>query len=286
MRVYSRTLDIRKFEEDFSSLIGFRKKESVIGDVVARINLAKADIVTFLRNVDEIEDEEVQKYCRCAAIAQMYQVKPKFSGYLYPYIVDQSEWVLLIKFMYTIGERPVFSTAVVSKYGEIIINEGALDMGEYCESYTRGWTVTSVMNGKDGFISDYGELLIPCIFDNSLRKGKPCFLYNSISFELSVYGKQDELPRMFDYNVFEELLHFSEMDDYIICRSKDGVLYYLRADDTREMDDIYLEKARTIPGPHKEVDPAKFHEALRYVKTCMSSFIISREELKQLVGKR
>ena len=68
MRIHSNHLNINKFEKDFSSLIRLREdKETVINDVVARVNAVKADIVTFLRNVDEIEDEEVQKYCRSAA---------------------------------------------------------------------------------------------------------------------------------------------------------------------------------------------------------------------------
>ena len=75
MRVYSRTLNVRKFEKDFSSLIRLRDdKDTVIKDVIERVNAAKADIVTFLKNVDEIEDEKVQKSCRRAAIAQMYHV--------------------------------------------------------------------------------------------------------------------------------------------------------------------------------------------------------------------
>lgn len=60
MRVYSRTLNVRKFEKDFSSLIRLRDdKDTVIKDVIERVNAAKADIVTFLKNVDEIEDEKV-----------------------------------------------------------------------------------------------------------------------------------------------------------------------------------------------------------------------------------
>ena len=53
MRVYSRTLNVRKFKKDFSSLIRLRDdKDTVIKDVIERVNAAKADIVTFLKNVD------------------------------------------------------------------------------------------------------------------------------------------------------------------------------------------------------------------------------------------
>ena len=294
MRVYSRTLNVSKFEKDFSSLIRLREdKETVINDVVARVNAVKADIVTFLRNVDEIEDEEVQKYCRSAAIAQMYNVKTKSSGG-YPYIAQQNKWVLLIVFRHDRDEDPGYftSTAVVSKYGEIIIQERVLDYVRPNSTYfTRGWIIKSVMNGKYGFVSDYGELLIPCFFDNQYQHGtgESMFFYRNICFELTVYGKRSKLEK----EVFESLLNLSEReadDDYefLICRSKDGVLFYLRAlDDLIDSNGQIVYNAKFPDGtPTSRVDPTTYREARKEVKAFMSQFIVSHEELKQIVGKR
>ena len=288
MRVYSRTLDVRKFEKDFSSLIRLRDdKDPVIKDVIARVNAAKANIVTFLKNVDEIEDEEVQKYCRRAAIAQMYHVKPEYGGY--PYIAQQNKWVLLIVFRHDRRDEPGFftSSAVVSKYGEIIIHEGEIDYKSPNSTYyTRAWTVKSVMNGKYGFISDYGEFLLPCLFDSYYQfgTGETGFFCRTVSFALTVYGRQDGLEKQ----DFEALFDYGEEPEFIICRSKDSVLYVLRAeDDVREPVSGQTVENREKDGRHySEVDPVEFQEALKEVKDFMSPFIVSQEELKQLVGKR
>lgn len=291
MRVYSHTLNIRTFEKDFSHLLNtfniWDNQEPIIKDVLERVSLAKADIHTFLRDVDSIEDEEVRKCCRSAAIAQMYNVGPSYGRY--PHIAKQNEWVLLLVFKHDTGERPVYSTAVVSKYGDIIIHEG--EINAYTQSnYGWGWIVKSAMDEKYGFISDYGDLLIPCFFDYRYLNdsGEVRFIYKSIAFQLRVYGKQSKLEKRW----LETLLDYSEHEDFIICRSKAGVLFVLIADRDlvdshgQHVDEIKKRRDGTPVKVPREADPAVFQEALEEVKSQLSPFIVSREELKQLVGKR
>ena len=274
MRVQSHHLNTRKFEIDFSSLIGFRNdKENVIRDAVARVIAAKADIVTFLKNVDEIEDEKVQKRCRCAAIAQMYNVKPKFPGY--PYIEQQAYGdVFLIRFKHDMGERPVYSTAVVSRYGEIIIDEGEIYVSSMTNyGYGTGWIFQRLDGEKYGFISDYGDVLIPCLFDSCYTNvGIAYCFFKSISFEFTVYGKQNEL----DNKWIKRIIRTGENPKYIICRSESGVLYTLSAEE------VIRDPSNGVADYDCEVDPIVYQEALKDIKAFLSPYIVSLEDLKRL----
>ena len=274
MRVSSRTLDVRKFEKDFSSLIRLRDdKETVINDVVARVNAAKANIVTFLKDVDGIEDEKVQKSCRCAAIAQMYNVKPKYAGY--PYIEQQAYGnVFLIEFKHDKGERPVYSTAVVSRHGEIIIDEGEILVSSMTNCYGSGWFFKRVDGEKYGFISDYGEVLIPCFFDRCYTNVGIAFCFlKSISFELTVYGKQEEL----DNKWIKQIIRAGEKPECLICRSESGVLYTLSAEK------VFRDPSNGVADYDCEVDPIVYQEAQKEVKEFMSPYFVSQEELKRLL---
>ena len=288
MRVYSRTLDIKQFEKDFSSLIGSRKdKEAVLNDVITRINAANADIATFLKNVDEIEDKSVQGYCRCAAIAQMYHINPECQGRYPHFLRPTTESILQIYFKHNLGESPAYSSAFVSKYGEVIIHEGVLERAYHVENYS-GWIVTSAMSGKDGFISNYGELVIPCRFDNTYEEGKPYFIYKGISFELTVYGKLDTLPDFFRGELLDLSVRGRWGRDFIICCSKDGFLYVLSARRHQKKDNrMFLGKVATLYVGDiykgKEVDPEEYQEALNDVQSFMSPCIISKEELQRLL---
>ena len=256
MRVCKYTLDIDKFERDFSFLIRLRDdEETVLKDVLARVNAAKSNITAFLRDVDSIEDEMIRESCRSAAIAQMYQVSPDR-------ISSQSNWVLVIQPRRYVDGKPVYSSAIVSKYGDLISDEGTINVSS-ASNYGRGWIVRSVIDGKYGFISNYGDSLLPCIFDevDLSDEGISSFNLKKTTFELAVYDKQSELEKEW----FEQLLSHSRnaMSDFIICRSNEGVLFELKAE---------------------ESDLATYQEALKEVKASLSLLIVSQEELKQLAG--
>ena len=273
MRVFKHTLDIKQFEREFSNLIRLQDdKENVLKDVLARVDAADADISTFLKDVDSIEDEKVRKFCRCAAIAQMYNVKPKYNGY--PYIASQSNRVLVIGFRQYVDGMPVISEAVVSKYGEIIIDEGIIAVYSSA-NYGGGWPIKNITTGRLGFISNYGDYLLPCSFDTFYVKlcVGPYFFLKGIAFELRVYGKQSELEK----KSFERFLRDScnKNPDYIICRSNEGVIYELK------VADVSFDYSGQIVD--SEVDPAASQEALQEVKAFMSPFVMTKEDLERLL---
>lgn len=169
----------------------------------------------------------------------------------------------------------VYSTAIVSKYGEIIINEGEIyvftgtDDGWGCEAM-------NVQTGKMGFISNYGDLLIPYIFDSSLSADIGQFVYKGIrSFKLRVFGKQSRHVK----EMLNELLDLSERPDYIICRSEKGVLASLRVEKG-----VYEYDTNCCWVPNRKIDPIVFQEALKEVKDLMTPYTISTDELKKLLN--
>jgi len=291
MKIYTRTLDITKFKKDFSSLQNIRgreDKESILNDVVARIEAVKSNIVDFLKDVDNIEDEKVQECCRRAAIAQMYKANLDYRlGY--PYIPDyqHSKHVLLIRhqtrYLQDSSWRIVNSIAFVSKYGETIIHEGSI---KDFDSNHGGWVVENLQTRKNGFISDYGDMLIPFIFDNPkvLDHGlnPTFFFYKGILFELYVYAQQDRLEKKW----FKQLLNLSKDPDFIICRSEKGVLYELKADDSLydSNGEIVYNLKRSDGKCGSEADPMVFQEALKEVKDLMTPYTISTDELKKLLN--
>ena len=283
MRVYSRTLNVRKFEKDFSSLIRLRDdKDTVIKDVIERVNAAKADIVTFLKNVDEIEDEKVQKSCRRAAIAQMYHVNTESRGG-YPHIATQSKWALLVQFKQVVVELPIYSSAIVSKYGDLITGEGTIYVYPMT-NYLSGWIFRELDGGKQGFISDYGDVLIPCLFDSCTNTDDGiayCF-YKGVAFELTVYGKQGEI----DNKWIKQMIDVCDLPDSLFCRSESGVLYTLKAEHAvlnPSNGEIIYNVKRSDGKCTSRVDLTIYQDAVKEVKAFMSPFIVSQEEQKRLL---
>jgi hypothetical protein len=280
MNVQSYTLDIDKFIEDFSSLIRSRDdRGTVLNDVTARIDVAKSSITTFLKETDSITDRDIRNCCRSAAIAQMYHIKPEYGGY--PYIADQSDWVLLVQFKQYVDGRPLFSTAVVSKYGVVLTHEGGINHRGYNTGH--GWVVKSIVTGKNGFISNYGDLLIPFIFDDCYLSDayETWFFYNQISFELTVFGKQSNLSREY----LEELINYSESANFIVGRSKEGTLYTLKIENChRSLSSGHLILNSSFNGKRfSRADPVAFRKAFEDVTALMSPYTISTEELKKLL---
>ena len=283
MRVYSRTLNVRKFEKDFSSLIRLRDdKDTVIKDVIERVNAAKADIVTFLKNVDEIEDEKVQKSCRRAAIAQMYHVNTESRGG-YPHIATQSKWALLVQFKQVVVELPIYSSAIVSKYGDLITGEGTIYVNPMT-NYRSGWIFRELDGGKQGFISDYGDVLIPCLFDSCTNTddGIAYRFYKGVAFELTVYGKQGEI----DNKWIKQMIDVCDLPDSLFCRSESGVLYTLKAEHAvlnPSNGEIIYNVKRSDGKCTSRVDRTIYQDAVKAVKAFMSPFIVSQEEQKRLL---
>ena len=105
--------------------------------------------------------------------------------------------------------------------------------------------------------------------------GFPSFLQHSrrISFELTVYGKQNELENKW----IKQIIGVGEKPNCLICRSESGVLYTLRAEK-------YVHNPSNGEAEYdRKVDPIVYQEAQKEVKAFMSPYIVLQEELKLLL---
>ena len=205
MRNYSSRLDVSKFKKDFIHL--YRKRHELIdedapilNDIVEKITSVNYSIVAFLKSVDSIEDAHIQEYCRCAAIAQLFNAHLDYSSG-YPYVETSSHAKEIILIQY---KR---SAAFVSKYGDIIIDEGKVSTHRGCNDGL-GFRVRKVVDGIEtqhyGFIVNNGEMILPCVFDGFDRHlGEINPIYNHGKFSVRIYGyihsiDKEELQNIID----------------------------------------------------------------------------------------
>lgn len=278
MNTYSTFIDANKFQKDFTHLyFGADEDVSLMKNLLEILNESNLSAKDFLKNIDSIEDEKVQKCCRMAAIAQMYNANLD-NGSGYPYLESPLGALdsLLIQFQN--------STAVVSKYGEIIINEGEISTkaGRY---YGGGAFVTDVNTKLYGSISSNGYQILPCIFDSIENHNN--FFLDTVKFKLVIYGDQssiskealDQLIKWFDYD--------SNNKRFIVCRSH-GVLYCLITNDwycnPQNGEPYSIEvKGKEVP---RKLERAKCDAAVQKVKTAVSQFSVSKDELIQLLATK
>lgn len=263
MNVISNYLDVDRFKKDFILLYG-KKDDStaiVLEDIIIKINAAERVITSFLRAVDDIEDAKVQKCCRIVAIAQMYQAKLDYrSGY--PYVGTSAyNNVDIITLVFT------KSTAVVSKYGELIIDEGEiwLNIRNY---YNGGFPIRKVIDGavsnKYGFLSSSGLLLLPCIFDDcDMHIGESNFIYNNVNFQLRCFGKLSEVDKEYVID------HFDETEMILCCY--ESMLFVLYQRDLLKTDAKYVHVSKET----KE-------ETTTVLRELLADRIISIDKLKEL----
>ena len=219
MRTYSSRLDVSKFKKDFIHL--YRKRHELIdedapilNDIVEKITSVNYSIVAFLKSVDSIEDAHIQEYCRCAAIAQLFNAHlDDRSGYPYVETSSHAKEIILIQC------KP--SAAVVSKYGDIIIDEGVI-WTHSGANYGLGFIVRQVVDGivtqHYGFIANNGAMILPCVFDgfdSHLWEINP--IYNNGCFSVRLYGYIHSI----DKEKLQEIIDDYHDERWLYCISND-----------------------------------------------------------------
>lgn len=256
MRIYSNTLDVDKFKKDFVTLYRGNDQEQVLDKIVELVNESEGSISSFLRKVDSIENEKVQKLCRQAAIAQMYKVGVDYYGCRSCYVETSSYGeAILIKLPK--------STVVLSKYGDMLINEGEI-WTQSGMNYGLGFFTRKVIDGqvsqKYGFIDTTGVRVLPCIFDNvEGHLWEAELYYGSLHLSLRNYGNKDTVDR----DELQEMIEYYDGYDFIGV-SEDSILFSLH-----------------LLGAHRPND--KLMEELR---TELSSILISKEKLQEILESK
>lgn len=282
MVIHTNKLDINKFKKDFATLYKGRTliekygdAEQVLETVVGLVNESDCSIPSFLRSVDSIDGKEIQRYCRQAAIAQMYNVGLNYNrcGSCF---VDSSPYgeAIMIKL-------PV-STVVISKYGDILINEGAIWTHSGL-NYGRGWIIRQIIDGqvsnKYGFIDNNGACVLPCVFDYIKGQiGTLDICFGRLLFGLSICGNiasvgRDELQRMID--AYDRKA--------FICLTEDSILFSLSSLGIQRMPDAINGSLAIENNNHGS---SKRDELMDELRTALSPILISKERLQEIVDSK
>jgi len=280
MNIYSNTLDINKFKKDFSRLYwncSLMKidgdKEQLLERIVKLIEESGYSISSFLKKVDSIEEKKIQRYCRHASVAQMYNAGIDYQT------TENSRYVESCGY----GEALLVqlhpkNTVVISKYGEILINEGELWTHSGL-NYGEGWTIRKIIDGqvsdKHGFINNDGARVLPCVFD--YIKGHidthTKINFGHLCFDLHVYENIDSIGR-------DELQDMIEQYDQrnFYCLSEDNILFILSFNKYERP--IYINGAIAIKN--NKHDTSNSEELLEELKSLLSPMIISKERLQEI----
>ena len=233
MIIYTDELDVYEFEKDFGILYSGKEKEQVLDKIVELINESDGSISSFLRKVDLIEDKKVQKLCRQAAIAQMYNAGLDYRwGSCYVETPSYGD-VILIQLQN--------STVILSKYGDIIFNEGEISTHSG-RNYGRGFFVEKI---KYGFIDNAGARVLPCIFDKTEgHMWEAEFYYGTLHLSLWIFGNKDSVGR----DKLQEMIDC--YDGYAFnCLSEDSILFSLHLLGAHRPNDKLMEKLRNELSP-------------------------------------
>ncbi len=136
MNIKSRSIDKTEFMQVLSFL-SRRKKENLEQslDEVTSILDSSQDAYDFLKKADAIEDEDIQNLCRRAVFAQMYDARASYEhsssscNYI-DFCRNQIAVLEVAQYFYIdsdseIQRRPG-SSVIISKYGDILVDEGIL----------------------------------------------------------------------------------------------------------------------------------------------------------------
>jgi hypothetical protein len=274
MKIHTNRLDINKFKEDFDTLYSGEHKEQILN-----INQLDYSISSFLRKVDLIENEDIQKSCRHAAIAQMYNADLEHRG-ARAYVETPSYGeIVLIQVPINTGFPPVFSTVILSKYGDILINEGEIKTHSG-RNYGIGFTVKKIIDGqvstKYGFIDNAGARVLPCVFDY-IKQGIGRFdiYFGQLRFCLNRYGNKDSIDR----DKLQKLIDYYDYFDFI-CISEDAILFSLETIGDLEMPESIQAQMAIENNGHISRNVNDLMEELR---TSLSPILVSKEKLQEIM---
>lgn len=275
MRIQTNKLDINKFKKDFTTLYKGKDKVQVLENIIRIINESGDSISSFLKKVDSIEEKKIQKYCRHAAIAQMYNVA-------LDYYRDSSCYVEHSGYGETLMIRLPTSTVVLSKYGDILFNEGEI-LTRGGTNFGRGFIIEKIIDGQEsfkyGFIDNQGARVVPCVFDHIGAKlyVNPYATFGSFNFTIDIFGKTDsidtcELQRTID-----------KYDGYdFVCISEDSVLFALKSSESH-IGSIYIDE---IIAKENNKHSSKREEQMEELRSLLSPLLISKEKLQEIAAQK
>lgn len=243
----------------------------MLESIVARINESDLSATAFLRSIDTIEDQDIQECCRKATIAQMYNAKLDYrSGYPYVATSANSREVLMLCFKN--------STAVVSKYGELIFDEGDILANPHDNRGGMGWRIRKVIDGqvsnKYGFITSAGKRVLPCVFsDLDPHIGELSAIYNRVPFDVIILGAVDDVEK-------EEMEYMIDLYDAgIFCLSEDSILFSLLP--LTNVPEEIIDDEESL-----QLLEEKEKEAINDVKSLLSSIVLSKERLQEIMDSK
>lgn len=231
------------------SCVKLTKLKTVLNDIENILDSSE-DSIAFLHKLDELTDESVQMNCRGVVISHMYDVPCRDVSW------SACNHDLL---MVNVGNT---STAIVSKYGEMLIKEGEITThsGRF---YDGEFVARSVSDGKIGYFSRTGTVILPCIFDDcDMHIGEANFLLKGVNFRLVTFSSLDADSINF-------LRNMEELRGGIVCTTEDNKTYFgLSQMDLLKDDHKYEPKTR------EEKDAA-----INYITSAMSDRIFDIDKL-------
>lgn len=276
MRIHTNKLDINKFKKDFVTLYRGKDKEQVLDRLVELINESDCSIPSFLRKVDLIENEEIQKICRHAAIAQMYNAGLDYYRCNSCYVETSANGQVVMI------QLPI-STVILSKYGDILFDEGEIWTHSGL-NYGRGFIVQKIIDGqastKYGFIDNAGARVLPCVFDYiEGHIGELDIYFGPFRFDLRLYGNIDSVSR----DELQEVIDYYDRKYAINCVSEDSILFSLETFGKPEMPDaingiMAIRNNKRVPWNRDKIT-----EALRIA---LSPILISKEKLQEIMESK
>lgn len=253
--------------------------------LVELINESDCSIPAFLRKVDLIEEKRVQESSRHAAIAQMYNVDLYYRrNSCYVETASYGE-VIMIQVPISTGSYPVNSTIILSKYGDVHINEGEI-WTHSGMNYGRGLIVRKIIDGQVSSKYGYmyaGARVLPCVFDyiEGHIGSLPNIYFGPFRFYLRLYGNIDSVSR----DELQEVIDDYDREYVINCVSEDSILFSLETFGEPEMSDA-INGIMAITNNERDpwnLDEDEITEALRIA---LSHILISKEKLQEIVESK
>lgn len=283
MRIYTNKLDINKFKKDFFTLYRGKDREQVLDRIVEITNEPECSISSFLRKVDLIEEKKVQEPCRHAAIAQMYNAGLDYrSESCYVETASYGE-VVMIQVPISTDSIPVYSTAILSKYGDVLINEGEISTHSGM-NYGRGLIIRKIIDGRVSTKYGYmyaGARVLPCVFDyiEGHIGSQPDIYSGPFRFYLHLYGNKDSVDR----DKLQIMIDNYDRKYSINCISEDSILFSIETFGEPEMPLAINGSMAIRNNKHVPWNRDKITKALR---NALSPILISKEKLQEIVGSK
>ena len=283
MRIHTNKLDINKFKKDFVTLYRGKDKEQVLDRLVELINESDCSIPSFLRKVDLIEEKRAQESSRHAAVAQMYNVDLYNRGdSCYVETASYGE-VVMIQVPISTDSNSEYSTIILSKYGDVYINEGEIWTHSGL-NYGRGLIIRKIIDGRVSLKYGYlyaGARVLPCVFDyiEGHIGSQPDIYSGPFRIYLQLYGNKDSVGR----DKLKKMIDDYDREYVINCISEDSILFSLKTSGKPEMPDaingiMAIRNNKRVPWNRDKIT-----EALRIA---LSPILISKEKLQEIVESK